>query len=145
MLSIKLVKERAYTPRFNFMFQHFSILYANNNAIIWKSGCAISGICERNKTVTKALRKVRSFIILEGRVCNNRIFIYKIKECITDILTPSVRFIYIYIYIYILESHLSRTMWKILYQHINAFICCSVLEQQIGVALRGYSMLCDSL
>ena len=143
MLSIKLVKERAYTPRFNFMFQHFSILYANNNAIIWKSGCAISGICERNKTVTKALRKVRSFIIFEGRVCNDRIFIYKIKECITDILTPLLRISLIYIYI--LESHLSRTMWKILYQHINAFICCSVLEQQIGVALRGYSMLCDSL
>ena len=83
MLSIKLVKERAYTPRFNFMFQHFSILYASNNAIISKSGCAISDIYEGNKTVTKALRKVRSFIILQGRVYNNRIFIYNIRESIT--------------------------------------------------------------
>ena len=110
MLSIKLVKERAYTPRFNFMFQHFSILYANNNAIIWKSGCAISGICERNKTVTKALRKVRSFIILEGRVCNNRIFIYKIKACITDILTPSLRFIYIHFRITSFQSHVENSI-----------------------------------
>ena len=138
MLSIKLVKERAYRPWFNFMFQHFSILYANSNAIIWKSGCAILDIYERNKTVTKALRKVRSFIILEVRVCNNRMFIYKLKH---------VLYIYIYIFIYIdiFESHLSSAMWEILYWHINAFICCSVKEQQIGVAFRGYSMLCDSL
>ena len=122
MLSIKLVKERAYTPRFNFMFQHFSILYANNNAIIWKSGCAISGICERNKTVTKALRKVRSFIIFEGRVCNDRIFIYKIKECITDILTPLLRFIYIHFRITSFQNHVENSIpaYKCIYLLFSA-------------------------
>ena len=86
------------------------------------------------------------FTYVQNSVCQAilKIWIEKIKK-ICFLKSFDSIYIYIYIYIDIFESHLSSAMWEILYWHINAFICCSVKEQQIGVAFRGYSMLCDSL